>query len=151
MLRWTTVKHIGARLLWASDALVVVGWSVSIASLALTVVTQGILVPHAFEYVAQSSIETLEVALYYSGIFGASILAGLVLARVPTALVGFLASYALGWLVAYLALILPGLFGIVPEAAVEETAIVLTATALFPFALLVGLVGSLVGSAYMEK
>jgi len=148
---WSAVKRIGSKLRWATPGLVVLGWGVSIASLALTAITQGILVPHAFEYVLESNIGALEVALYYAGIFGTSFLAGLVLARVAAALLAFFVSYVVGWLLAYLALSLPGLLGIVPEGVAEETAIILTATALFPFALLVGMLGSLIGSAYRES
>ena len=142
------IKIIGSKLRPFKPGVVALGWGVSIASLAFTAITQGVLIPHAFESVPQSIIGL--VVLYFVAVFGVSVLAGLVLADIGQALLGFFASYAVGWLLTYLALALPGLVGIIPEAIAEQSALALTATALFPFALLAGLVGALLGAAYNE-
>ncbi len=144
------IKSIGLRISRAKPGFVVLGWGVSIAGLALTAILQGITIPHSAKSYPQAGTELLGETLYYAGIFGVSILAGLLLANIATALLGFFASYGLGMLLTYLALILPGLAGIIPESGAEVSAIVFTFTALFPFALLVGLVAGVLGAASTE-
>jgi hypothetical protein len=128
--------------------LVVLGWGVSLASLAVTVVARAVLVPHAG--VVFSSETTLLIALYYAGVFSVSFLSGLMLRSLPSAVLGFFCAYALGILLAGLAFDLPGLLGLLPETVAEYSAIVFAFTALFPLALLVGLVGGLLGAATTE-
>lgn len=144
------VKIIGPKLVRAKSGLVVLGWGVSIASLALTGILQGIIIPHSAQYVPQAGVGILGVALYYGGIFGLSILAGWVLADISKAVLGFFVSYGVGLFLTFLALVGPGLAGVIPESVAELSAIVFAFTALFPLAFLAGLVGAVLGAASSE-
>jgi len=92
----------------------------------------------------------LGVALYYGGIFGLSILAGWVLADISKAVLGFFVSYGVGLFLTFLALVGPGLAGVIPESVAELSAVVFAFTALFPLAFLAGLVGAVLGAASSE-
>jgi hypothetical protein len=144
------VKGIGQKLARAKSGLVVVGWGVSIASLALTGILQGIIIPHSVQYVPQAGVGILGVALYYGGIFGLSLLAGWVLEDISKAVLGFFVSYGVGLLLTFLALTGPGLAGVIPESIAELSAIVFAFTALFPLAFLAGLVGAVLGASSSE-
>ena len=144
------VKGIGLKLVRAKPVLVVLGWAVSIASLALTGILRGIIIPHSSQYVPQAGSGILGVAVYYGGIFGLSILAGWLLADTSKAVVGFFVSYGVGMFLTFLALAMPGLAGVIPGSIAELSAIVFAFTALFPLAFLAGLVGALLGAASSE-
>jgi hypothetical protein len=131
------------------SVLVVLGWGASLASLAVTVVTRAVLVPHA-GIALFSNETTLLIALYYSGIFSVSYLSGLMLRSLSQAVVGFFCAYSLGIVLAGLVFDLPGLLGILPESFAAYSAVTFTFTALFPLALLVGLVGGLLGAVTTE-
>lgn len=93
---------------------------------------------------------TLLIALYFAGIFSTSYMSGLLLKNLSYAVVGFLCAYSLGILLAGLAFVLPGLIGLVSESYAQYSAVTFTFTALFPLALLAGLVGGLLGAVTTE-
>ncbi len=140
------IKSIASTLNKARPGLVVLGWGISLASLATTAIFQALVVPQG----SPTDVMTLGRVLYYAGIFAVSFLAGFVLEDVGRALVGFFASYGIGILLTYLALYLPALGGLLSERLAEVTGITLTFIALFPFALLVGLIGGLLGAVTSE-
>lgn len=145
-----SLESISRNLRRIKPGLVVLGWGISIASLAMTGILQGIIIPHSAQYTPQGGSVLLGVVLYYAGIFGISVIAGLMLADIGAAVLGFFAAYGIGIILTYFALDSPGLAGVIPEAAAELPAIAFTFTALFPFALLLGLVGGLIGAASSE-
>ncbi len=134
------IKTIGLKSSRVKFVLVVLGWGVSLASLALTGIIAGIIIPRA---AAKPNMPILGIALYYAGIFGVSLLAGLVLSNIGRSLFGVLVSNSLAASLTYLALIIPGLTGLIPETLAEELAIAFTFTAFFPIALFLGLLGGL--------
>ena len=115
----------------------------------MTGITNALLIPHrgAAFFTAETDIL---FAVYYAAVFGVSLLSGVVLRSLTLSLLGFFSAYMLCLLLTGLALDLPGLAGLLPETVTEQTALVLTFTALFPTALLVGLVGALLGAASSE-
>jgi hypothetical protein len=144
------IKTIGLKLSSVTPGLVVIGWGTSLASLAVAAISHGILVPHAGYYSeatppTQSTL--LLVILYYAGVFGISLLSSYLLRSISSALLGFFCSYGIGMLLAGMALDLPGLTGSVPQAFGLNLVIGVIFTAFFPFALIIGLVGALLGSA----
>src|SRR5207245_11677821 len=91
------VKGIGPKLVRAKSGLVVLGWGGSIASLALTGILQGIIIPHSAQYVPQAGVGILRVALYYGGIVGLSILAGWAMSDIAKALRGLCDGCLIEW------------------------------------------------------
>ena len=146
------IKNIGLKLFRAKDALVILGWGVSLANLAVTAIAYGVLVPQAQYYseATPTQMEPILFALYYAGFFGICFLTGLVLRSISTALLGFFCSYAIGILIASLILDLPELAGVLPQAVAANLATGIIFIAFFPFGLLVGLVGALLGSALVD-
>ncbi len=149
-MRLFDVKGIGPRLVQAKPGLVVLGWGVSIANLALTGILLGIIIPHSAQYVPQAGVGLLGVTFYYGGMFGFSILAGWVLADISKAVLGFFVSYGVGLFLTFLALVGPGLASVIPESIAELSAMVFAFTALFPLAFLAGLVGAVLGASSSE-
>ena len=143
------IKAIGLILLRARDALVVLGWGTSLANLAVTAVAHGVLVPQAAYYSEATTSQTglLFFALYYVGVFAVSFLSGLVLRSISTALLGFFCAYAVGLLLTALILDLPVITGFLPQIAGANLATGIIFTAFFPLALIVGLMGALLGAA----
>ncbi|HWY28002.1 MAG TPA: hypothetical protein VNW25_01960 [Candidatus Sulfotelmatobacter sp.] len=141
------IKIIGLKSDPIKFVLVVLGWGVSLASLALTGIVSGVIIPRA---AAKPNMPISGIALYYAAIFGVSLLAGLVLSNIARSLIGSLASNSFAAALTYLALIIPGLTGIIPETIAEDLAITFTFTAFFPFAMFLGLIGGLLGSMFTE-
>ena len=122
------IKAIGLKLFRAKEALVILGWGTSLANLAVTAVAHGVLVPQA-EYYSEattSQIGLLLFALYYAGFFGA---------------------YIVGLLLTALILDLPVITGFLSQTVEANLATGIIFTAFFPFALIVGLMGALLGAA----
>jgi hypothetical protein len=140
------IKTIGARLSKARSLFVVLGWGLSLTSLTLAAITSAVLVPHA----GVESFQLLGVVLYYAGVFAISLLSGLLLRSLTVAVPGTFVAYMLGLVLTGLVLDLPGIVGILPEGIAENSALVFTFTALFPFPLLVALVAGVLGAAITE-
>lgn len=141
------IKTIGLRLGRVRLGLVVLAWGVSLASLALTGIVEGVVIPRA---AVKPNMSVLGIALYYAGVFGVSLLAGLVLSNIARSLIGVFAANSVAFVLTFFALIIPGLTGIIPETIAENLAIVFTFTAFFPFAIFLGLLGGLIGAAFTE-
>jgi len=144
------IKAIGFTWRRAKPTFVVVGWAVSLSSIALTGIVQGLIVPHVHFSSDRSLIEVLGDALYYGGMFGVSTIAGMFLGEIGKGLFGFLASYFTAIVLTYVMLILPGLTGIIPEIGAENLAVQFTFTAFFPIAIFVGLIGGILGAALKD-
>lgn len=111
----------------------------------MTGIVNGVLIPRA-------ALETqiLGTAFYYAGVLAISAIAGLLLASLSKTLIAFVGSYTIGIVLTLLSLDLPGIFGTIPEPVSESVAITFTFTAFFPFPLLLGLVGSMIGALFTE-
>jgi hypothetical protein len=144
------IKGIAKTLKRARTGFVILGWGTCIASLATTAIFQAIAVPRGGPYSFGNSTIVLGTVLYYVSIFAVSFLAGFVLESLGKALIGFFASYTIGIILTFLVLYLPALGGLLFEPVAEITGITFTFTALFPFPLLSGLVGGLLGAAASE-
>jgi hypothetical protein len=92
----------------------------------------------------------LGIALYYAGVFGVSLLAGLLLSNIARSLIGVFAANSVAFVLTFFALIIPGLTGIVPEVIAVNLAIIFTFNALFPFAVFLGFIGGLIGAVFTE-
>jgi len=90
------------------------------------------------------------VALYYAGMFVVSLLAGMILASVPRSLIGAFVSQTIAASLTYIALILPGLTGILDQTTVENLAVDFVFTAFFPLGMFLGLFGGLIGAVFTE-
>jgi hypothetical protein len=88
--------------------------------------------------------------IIYLEIFGISFLAALILKDPGTALASFFASYALGAGVTFLVLALPGFLGEYPPGVLVQLSVLFTFTAFFPFPLLIGLLGTVLGFGLAE-
>jgi hypothetical protein len=91
--------------------------------------------------------------VFFLEIVGIAILASFLIESGTRALVSFLSSYALGMLIVYFVLILPGLVGSFqgnPDALIT-LGIIFTFLAFFPFPLFLGLAGTLIGVSLAER
>ena len=140
------IKTIGVRLSKTRPTLIILGWGTSLASIAVTGINSTVVVPHAG---VAYNIDLL-LTLYYGSIFGLSFFCGYLLRSLTLALIGFFCAYVLGLMITGIVVDLPGLVGLLPENLTELTAAIFTFTALFPFGLLLGLVGATVGAASSE-
>ncbi len=136
LLSW--VKTIGISIGRKGSALVILGWGVTLASLAVTAIVYGIVIPRAAE---KPNMPIQGVALYYAGMFVVSLLAGMILASVPRSLIGAFVSQTIAASLTYIALILPGLTGILDQTTVENLAVDFVFTAFFPLGMFLGLRG----------
>ncbi|OLD13346.1 MAG: hypothetical protein AUI93_01240 [Crenarchaeota archaeon 13_1_40CM_3_52_10] len=141
------VKTIGISIGRKGSALVILGWGVTLASLAVTAIVYGIVIPRAAE---KPNMPIQGVALYYAGMFVVSLLAGMILASVPRSLIGAFVSQTIAASLTYIALILPGLTGILDQTTVENLAVDFVFTAFFPLGMFLGLFGGLIGAVFTE-
>lgn len=141
------IKIIGLRLGRFRFGLVVLGWGVSLASLALTGIVEDVVIPRA---AVKPNMPVLGIALYYLAVFGVSLLAGSVLSNIVRSLIGVFVANGIAIALTYLALIIPGLTGVISETIAENLAITLTFTAFFPFAVFLGMLGGLLGAVFTE-
>ena len=123
------------------------GWGVSLASLALTGIVEDVVIPRA---AVKPNMPVLGIALYYLAVFGVSLLAGSVLSNIVRSLIGVFVANGIAIALTYLALIIPGLTGVISETIAENLAITLTFTAFFPFAVFLGMLGGLLGAVFTE-
>lgn len=123
------------------------GWGVTLGSLALTGIVDGVVIPRAAVNPKES---VLGIALYYLAVFGMSLLAGVVLSNVARSLIGVFAANSIAISLTFLALMTPGLTGVISETVAENLAITLTLWAFFPFPPFLGLVGALLGAVFTE-
>ncbi len=133
---------------------VVLGWGTAYASVTLGALFQGLFLPRIFgpPSSGMNGGNAAGPLIFYFAIFGISILGGLVTEDTTMALASFFMSYLLGAALVYFVLALPGFVGAFPLAeALVETAIVFTFTALFPFPLIIGLFGTILGVALAER
>jgi len=131
--------------------LIIAGWGLLMSGAVLSAIFQGFLLPSTY-YGGSSGTLPLGVWFPYLEVLGASILAGIVMGDAGKTILSFFASYGLAAVVTYLVLAMPGIIGAFPVAdLLTRQAAVITFTALFPIPLLVGFLGSVVGSALSER
>ena len=133
--------------------LVILGWGTSLASVTLWAIFSGLLLPrvHGGLLPTVQSLGPWGPAFYYLGFLGICILASIVLVNPATALVSYVLSYGLAGILIYVALALPAFLGIYqPTEILVRASINFTFTALFPFSLLAGFVGTVVGMFLAE-
>jgi len=133
--------------------LIVIGWGTSIAATVLAGIFQGVLLPAGRGgLLVEVGTTAWEAPLFDLGVFGISVLAGVIIADFGVAVGSFFSSYALAAIQTYTILVLPGYTGGLPVPdALVAAAVVFTFTALFPVILMVGFAGTLLGSALSER
>ncbi len=133
--------------------LVVAGWGTSLAALTLGTIFQGLLLPNPSELLPASyGANPLWLWLFYLGSFGICVLAALVISDFGESIVSIFFAYGLTALVTFVVLALPDFSGIVqPPGILQQSALLFTFNALFPFPLFVDFVGTIVGSALGER
>ena len=91
--------------------------------------------------------------VFFLEILGVAILASFLIESGPRALVSFLLSFMTGMLIVYFVLTLPGLNGsfLGDPNALVALGIIFTFLVFFPFPLVLGLAGTLIGVALAEK
>jgi hypothetical protein len=133
---------------------VILGWGTSLSALTLGAVFQGLLIPQGKGILLPEVMgaSPFGLGIFYAGIFAVSVLAALVISDAGNALVSCLASYGLSAVLTYIILALPGFIGAFPFPEVLiQAAIVFTFTASFPFALLLEIIGTLLGTSLSER
>lgn len=132
---------------WVKPFLVTLGWGVSNASITLSGMFQGILLPRGRGgLLGETQIGPVGPLVFYLAYFGISVVAGLALQEPGSTLFSYFVSYGGGAIITYWILTLPGTIGVfpVPEILVR-VAIIFTFSALFPFPLIFGLLGTFLG------
>ncbi len=130
---------------WLKIPLVTAGWGTVLAMLTVGT-TGGGLLPEVY------NAGPLVLSIYYLGCLGASTLAAMTIAEPGPAIVAFFVSYGFSAFLTFLVLALPELTGVVQTNGIlQEFAILHTFQAIFPIALLVDLVGTLLGLSLAER
>jgi hypothetical protein len=136
---------------------IVLGWAVALDAFTLWAIFQGLLLPQIItgggllpEVINGNPIA---LGIFYSGIFGTSVLAALVIYEVGQAIISFFASYFLAAILNVIILSLPDITGTYndPIGALTNASVNFTLTAFFPLPLIVGLVGTLLGIGVAER
>jgi hypothetical protein len=125
--------------------LILLGWSASTSGLILVAVFQGFLVPSLGGPFSLGG-QPLVLVFYYIGIAGVSFIASLLVNDPGPSLVGFFVSYGFAGSITFIVLSLPATFGAtsLPDVLVRIS-LSITFDAFFPFALMAGLVGTILG------
>lgn len=90
--------------------------------------------------------------IFYLGSLGISAVSAMAIYDAGPAIVGFFAAYGVSAFLTFLVLALPEILGIVQTNGVlQQVAILHTFSAIFPLALIVDLVGALIGVAVGER
>lgn len=134
---------------------IVVGWATTLAGFTLGGIFQGHLLPpqppgNLFPEVSNTG--PLGPIIFYSGIFAICVIAPLIINDAGRAIVSFFASFLLGSVITYFALVLPAYTGAFPlPGLLSGTAIDFTFSTSFPIPLFAELVGTLVGIWLSER
>ena len=139
---------------WLKTPLVTAGWGTVLAALTVGTIFQGFLLPTTGGGLLPEVYNAgpLVLSIFYLGCLGASTLAAMTIAEPEPAIVAFFASYGFSGFLTFLVLALPELTGVVQTNGIlQELAILHTFQAIFPIALLVDLVGTLVGLSLAER
>lgn len=134
---------------------IVVAWATTLAGFTLGGIFQGQLLPPQPPgnlYPEVSNNGPLASIIFYTGILAICIIAPLLINDAGRAIMSFFASYLLGSVITYLALVLPAYTGAFPyPGLLSGTAIDFTFTTSFPIPLFAELVGTLVGIWLSER
>jgi hypothetical protein len=133
--------------------LVILGWATCLAAITLVGIFNGILLPKGLggllPQVLGGSIWGLWII--YLAMLGTSLLAAFLIENPGTAFGSFFVSFCSSGAITYLVLILPGLLGAYGSSGVlAEASIRFTFVALFPFPLIAGLLGTILGLGLAE-
>lgn len=133
--------------------LVILGWATSLAAITLVGIFNGLLLPKGLGGLLPDVLGGSELGplLLYLAMCGTSILASLLIRNLGVAFGSFLASYCGSGIITYFVLYLPALLGSYSSPEVlTEVSIRFTFFALFPFPLLAGLLGTILGGIIAE-
>jgi len=134
---------------------IVVGWGTTLAGFTLGGIFQGQLLPpqapgNLFPEVSNTG--PLGPIVFYTGILSISVIAPLLINDAGRALLSFFASYLLGSVITYFALVLPAYTGAFPlPGLLSGTAIDFTFSTTFPIPLFAELAATLVGIWVSER
>ena len=134
--------------------LIVLGWGTSLAALTLGTIFQGYLLPTTQGGLLPQVYGESPVGLwiFYLGCLGISALAAMAINDPGPGIIGFFISFGISAFLTAFVLQLPEAVGIVQSNGVlQETAILETFSAVFPLALIVDLVGTLLGLGLGER
>ena len=133
--------------------LVVVGWATSLATLTISIIFQGLLLPNAYELSPESfGSSSLLFWIFYLGSFAICVLASMVIFDFAQSVVSFFFAFLLNALIIFFVLVLPDLLGIVqPQGTLQEPSVTFVFDALIPVSLFVDLAGTIAGSAISER
>src|SRR5882672_3479597 len=131
-----------------NNLLVVAGWGTTLAALTLGTIFQGLLLPNPSELLPESyGANPLWLWVFYLGSFGTCVLAAMLIADFGQSIVSVFFAFGLNVFITFVVLALPDFSGIVqPPGILQESAVLFTFNALFPFPLFVALFGTIVGS-----
>jgi hypothetical protein len=128
--------------------LIILGWATSLAAITLVGIFNGVLLPRGLGGLLPQVLggSMWGPWILYLAMFGMSFLAAFLIENPGIAFGSFFVSFCVAGAITYLVLILPGLLGAYGSAGVlAEASIRFTFLALFPFPLIAGLVGTILG------
>lgn len=136
--------------------LIVLGWSGTLTTLTIGTIFQGQLVPKIFGIGGGGLSEVINadptpLYIFYGGSFLVSIVAALLLNDIRLAISGFFAAYVLTAVFTYLVLDLPELLGTTSPGSLQGVSTNFVFYALFPWTLLLLLVGTIFGTGLGER
>lgn len=148
-----TAIRLGGLRTALGTVLVTLGWATSLAAITLVGVFNGLLLPRELGGLLPEVLGGSQWArwILYLAMLGTSILAALLINNPGIAFGSYFVSYCVAGAITYLVLILPELLGAYGSPGVlVEASIRFTFVALFPFPLVAGFVGTILGSALGE-
>ena len=131
----------------------IIGWAISLATLTIGVIFQGLLLPNASELsAAQIGSSAVWLWAFYLGSFGISVLAAMVISDFGQSVISVFFAYVLTALIIFVVLALPDFVGIVqPPGTLQEPSVTFAFNALFPVPLFLDLAGAVAGSGLSER
>jgi len=133
--------------------LVILGWATSLAAITLVGIFNGLLLPKGLGGLLPQVLggSIWGPWILYLAMLATSFLAAFLIENPGIAFGSFFVSFCLAGAITYLVLILPGLLGAFNSAGVlAEASIRFTFVALFPFPLIAGLLGTILGLGLAE-
>lgn|GEM_PF-4730547 len=133
--------------------LVVVGWTTCLATLTISIMFQGLLLPNASELSPETfGSSSLLFWLFYIGSFAICVLAAMVIFDFGQSIISLFFAFLLNALIILVVLVLPDLLGIVqPSGVLLQPSVTFVFDALIPVSLFVDLAGTIAGSAIAER
>jgi hypothetical protein len=136
--------------------LIILGWTAIMTTLTVGTIFQGGLVPHIFGIGGGGLSEVINadptpVYIFYIGSFLVSVLATLLLNDIRNAIAGYFTTLVLTAIFTYVVLDLPDMLGIVTPGSLQGASTNFAFYAIFPWTLMILLLGTIVGTAIGER